>query len=356
MSAQAEAVKAPKPKAAKTEGDAYVNPLALKGKGSNETIKVKDVHSFKALQARVDVDGGSVVDEVRAQQFAEWMKGGDKFPRIKVVVCKDAPGHADQDVYVVFDGNHTLRGAEIAKLTDIDAVVWKGTFAQAMMAAATLANREHEKSGKPLSNRDKIRSVHMAAKAIMATDLPKKDWPSNRALAAQVGCSHTLVGDEDPFGRRSPEAKTKEQKLAEKATARVADAADAKAAAAAKPAVPTWSIVNETTGKVVGTVQAPTLEAASAEAAKVKRDHPVAIKPVADAPPPPPVSGSVVGASLFDWQAVEGNLGYLIRGVAAANDLYGLAKADKPAFDAMIAYLDKVAKQIKEWRAKHGKK
>lgn len=270
-------------------------------KGSPELLKVKEVHVFKKLQARDDTDSGSVVDEGRCQLFALAMDKGAKFPAIKVMRVLDAPGRKNEETDVCWDGMHTLRGKEIAKQPEVDAEVWVGTFAQAQYLAATRANREHETNGKPLSSRDKIHAVKILAAAYKDSDIPKKDWPSNRNAADIVGCSRQLVNDMDPF-ERGGKGDVRELKAAKKRAERKngdpADGGEGGAAAAAAP------------------------------------------KP-----------GQPVG---FDWAGMDNHMGYLIRGTDGMGDIFNIKGT--PEYVALVNLLAQYAERFTKMRATHGKK
>lgn len=324
---------------------------AIPKTGTKDTLKTKECIVFKKLQARTDTDSGSVVDEGRCQQFAVAMTAGAKFPPIKVMKVLDAPGMKDTEVHVTWDGMHTLRGAEIAKIPEIEALVWSGTWAQAQYLAATRANREHEANGKPLSSKDKIHAVSILANAYKTSEIPKKDWPSNRAAADTVGCSRQLVNDMDPFDRGA--GNVREVKAAAKRGER--------AAAAAPKAEPHWEVVNKVNQNVIASYDAKTEKEAldihkghhpaSDLSLLVARKQKPAAPVVTVAPDAAPGSEKVVG---FDWAGMDGNMGYLIRGFEGASDLFGLK--DTPEFKEAKAALNTVATYLNALRKKHGKK
>lgn len=369
--------KAPKPKA---ETPAYANPFALKGKGKPEKLPVKDLIASRELQGRLDIDAASPVDANRAEQFAEAMKPkidkdgkeipGDKFPPIKVVRITGDEKH-DGELWV-WDGMHTHAAAKIAKVGELDCLVWEGTKTQALAAAATQANREHEKSGKPLSHRDKVHSIHMMARAILKSDLPKKDWPSNRQFAALIGCSHTLVGDEDPFGRRKEGTQTKDEKLAKKREARtvpppvpvatppdmIPPPPEAKKAAtdpiSGKPA--NYEVVRLATDEVVASYHCVREGQAVARyvTENIGANHTDYAAREIKVASNPQANGSPVKGPGFDWAGLESHLGYVVRGFDAFAEMNGLLKhADysraKQGLNAAVLYLN-------ECRAKFGGK
>lgn len=384
MSETATAPKAAKPKKGKDEAPA--NPFALVGKPKNETLPTKDVLVFKTLQARKDCDEGQVVDVDRATGFAEKMKAGVKFPRIKCMEVSDAPGHKDEPVVVCWDGMHTHAGCELAKIETIDCAVWVGTWAMALSAAATVANREHDDKGKVLSTKEKVASVAILAKAFR-DGKPKSEWPSNRALATLIGVSHQHVNNMDPFDR-SPAGDTRGQKNAVKKADRAI--ANAEGPAVVRPGqivVPVnqldpvsklpanFEIVKRTTGQADAKYHAKDKDEA------IKRfqvDHPTWVlteyvcreytpdaasvadrmvafglmsgNPNATTAPAP---GSVAKPPGFDWSTMQANLGYVTRGHDAMGDLFNL-KADAE-YKKAFAHLDLFTKWLDDAKKKHGK-
>lgn len=356
----------PAPKTAKAN---YASPLALNGKGKPETLKVKDLLRTKGVQARVDVDRvnteegtDGTVDEARAEQFAAAMKAGDVFPPVKVVrVAPDEKNKKER--LFLFDGLHTHRGAEIARIGEIKCVVWDGTPAQALAAAATVANREHEKNGKPLSNKDKNHSVMMAAKAFEKSDIPKKDWPSNRELAEVVGVSHQMVNNLDPFKRAKPrgEADPTPPPPPAESTLGIDPSPNGPAKhiggtlyldPVSKKAC-SWEVVRMATDEVVARYSEPTatkaLDRYVAENAGVKRDH-YEGRAIEDAPDPKAKNGSAVNKA-FDWAGMESHMGYLVRGHATMGETFALANHAehldiKRCLDKMAAYYAETRKKL----------
>lgn len=332
----------------------YTNPLALVGKPVKEKHAPKEVHATRALQARLDIDQGVEVDTGRAETFAAKMKAGEVFPPIKCMAVDDAPGFKGTTTIVVWDGMHTHAGAEIAKLKELDCLVWKGTWAQALMAAATVANREHENQGRALSTKEKCHSVEIMARGFKESDVPKKDWPSNRQIAVMIGCSHQHVNNIDPFGKSGSDNGAVKAKKRLKAAA-------AKGAAPAGPAPEmdpvakkpvNQIVIDKSTGKPVAKYYAET-PAKALE--RHKFEHPeitmqdFVTKEVESAAP--------VGAEKkpgYDWAGMDAHLGYLIRGLEGAKDMFDLAKTPeyKLAFDGLDAF----AKQFNGWKKKHAGK
>lgn len=327
---------------------AYTNPLALTGKPIEAAVPTTQVVTDRKLQSRVDVDHGYDVDTKRAETFAEKMKAGAKFPPIKVVECTDAPGEAGKTVYVVWDGHHTNAAHEINRSKTVNALVWKGTFAQAVAAAASEANKEHENNGKPKSYRDKIRSLTMYADALKRAQVPKSQWPSNRQAAAMFGVSHTAVGDEDPFERRAADSQTPDQKKAKKKAERAAAApAPAPAGTAPAPAgdAPLYEIVQKTTAQPVATIAADG-PAQALEKFKEQKPHEelknfVAREKVTDAP-----KAGAPKAVGFDWEKIKSDLGSAVRGLEAAKDLYDLKGHDQ--YKDAMARLNNLFKNVDE--------
>jgi hypothetical protein len=353
----------------------YVSPLALKGKGKPETLRVKDLARVRDTQARVDVDRASeeddrdgTVDEHRAADFAAAMKAGDKFPPIKVVRIPADDKHKER--LVVVDGMHTHRGAELAKVPELDCLVWDGTMAQAMHMAGVLANREHAKNGKPLSNRDKNRSVELAARAYMKSDLPKGEWPSNRELAEEVGVSHQMVNNIDPFGRAKPKEPKQPPPQTPPAEKTLGDAVpptmggkpgEARHVAGTLFVDPdnhkacNFEVVRLSTDEVVARYHESRPQAAVSrycvENTGANHTHYEA-RPIPNAPEPAKNGGAV--GKLFDWAAMESHLGFLVRGHATMGETFGLA--NHAEFIDIKRCLDKMAAFYQDQRAKLAKK
>lgn len=313
-------------KAPKAKAPEFTDPLALSGKPVPQSIPMESVFHDRKLQVRSDCDAGYDVDTHRTEQFAAALKSGAKFPPIKVIECDDAPGCKGEVVRVMFDGYHTFGAHEMNKAATINALVWKGKYAQALAAAATVANVEHANNGKPLSYKDKIRALHVYASALKAAGVPAKEWPSNRAAAAKFGVSHTAVGDEDPFERRREDSKTAEQKKAEKRAerekAKAADAGPVNAPPAA-PAAKRYEIVQKTTAQIVDTIEAGGAEKALA-AFKEKKPH-VELKEFVAREAPAPKNGSV--KVQFDFAKMDSDIGSVVRGIDGMADVFGLKDA-----------------------------
>lgn len=322
-------------------------------KGKEELLKVRDVFVFKKLQARTDTDSGSVVDEGRAAGFAESLKkiAADpklpKFPPIKVMRVTDAPGHKDREVLVCWDGMHTLRGMELAKLPEVEALVWDGTWAEAQYLSATRANREHEKNGKPLSSRDKIHAVKILAAAYIDSGMPKKDWPSNRALADLCGCSRQLVNDMDPFDRGAGDVR--EVKAATKRADRAAGNGHAERA----KAVPHFEILQKSSGQKVAEYDGASEKEALERFAEGKPEGFDAKGYIAKKVEPAKKPGSQTTPG-FDWSGMDGHLSYLVRGLEGLGDIFTVKGT--PEFHAATQALNSFATQFNAFRKKFASK
>lgn len=319
--------------------------------GKPERLKVRNVHVFKKLQTRTDTDSGSTVDEGRAEQFATAMTKGDKFPAIKVMRVKDAPGFKDEEVDVCWDGMHTLRGKEIAKLPEVDALVWEGTFAQAQFLASTRANREHEKAGRALSSKDKIHAVKILAQAYKDAEIPKKDWPSNREAAEMVGCSRQLVNEMDPFDRGAGDKReaTAAKKRGERAEAKAADPSKG------VKSPPHFEIVQKSTGQKIASYDATSEE----EAIKTHLGHhkdadPKTLIARKAAEPPKEAKAGSEKTIGFDFAGMDSHLGYLARGLDGMGDIFHLK--DTHEYKIALASLNSFAAYFNDARKKHGKK
>lgn len=228
--------KEPKPKAKADGGeeDAGLKLLSLKGKGGKiEELKISQIVRHKDAQSRAGL-GESAVNEERVDTYAEAMReqkkefGEIKFPPVSVMLVEDGIGeYRGIPTYFLFDGFHTTEAADKAGLKTIKAKVYKGTRAD-LAAAAASANIQHDTAGQRRSNADKVRAVQMAGKAYALSEMPKDEWPSNRALAKQLGVGHNLVNELDPFGRSASGPKNELKKAKKrKPTVATPDHADA---------------------------------------------------------------------------------------------------------------------------------
>lgn len=365
------------------EKEKYVSPLALKGKGKAEKLAVKDLVRLKELQARVDTDAADpeekrdgTVDESRAAQFAESMKAGDVFPPVKVVRQTD---EKNAGRLVIWDGMHTHRGAELAKLKEIDCVVWDGTAAQALYMASTTANVEHDKSGRALSSKDKAHAVKMAAAAFIKADVPKKDWPSNRELAEEVmrgRVSRNLVNELDPFGRsggsRHEESKAKKRNGGaaphNNGTPAPGGPINPPPPAVEPPppakrdavnGMPANFEVKSKTGESLAHYYekspAAALERYALENHKAKKDELEVVPVKADVPKPGSETNPApkVG-NVFDWASMEQHLGWISRAVPVIGETYGITKS--AAYKEAEKDLEKLCRFLADTRKEFTKK
>lgn len=317
---------AKKPEVDKYENDAIKLVNLKKPDFPESKEKVKDLVFHKNTQVRDDTDAGQVVDVKRAESFAEKMKAGEKFPAVKYMLVEDMPGHKGTPVKVLWDGFHTHAGAEIAKLDTIPAVGWKGTWAQALAAAALLANVEHENSGKPKSYKDKVRSAWIIVKGLEAAGVPKKEWPKSRQLAAMVGVSHTAINDENILGNKREGSKTKEEKLEEKKQARQNGAATVAAGAAHLngPTTPIkrFEVFRRAGNESVGVFEAETAAGALEQLKKKNPGAQLTDFVTKELTTEKPKAGAAVG---FDWARFDADFGGVVRGLDAMGDIYNIA-------------------------------
>ncbi len=234
--------------------------------------------------------------------------------------------------------------------------MWKGTWAQAMNAAATVANREHENNGRALSTKDKCHSVAILARAFKESGLPKKEWPSYRSIAIIIGCSHQHVNNMDPFEKSGSDNETVKAKKRLKGQA-------AKASANGTPATPAiqlemdpvaqkpvnQAIIQKTTGQTVAKYCADS-PAKALDRYKIEHPHCTIadfITREIEGAPAPVGSEKKPG---FDWAGMDGHLGYMIRGMDGMADMFDLKKTPeyKLAFDGLDAF----AKQFNAWKKK----
>lgn len=350
-----------------TDVEAYQNDalklINLKKPDFTGKEKVKDLVHHKNTQVRDDTDAGQVVDVKRAEQFAAKMAAGEKFPAVKYMLVEDMPGHKGEPVKLLWDGLHTHAGAEMAKVESIDAIGWKGTWAQALAAAALLANVEHENSGKPKSYKDKIRSAWIIVKGLEAADVPKKEWPNSRQLGAMVGVSHTAINNEEILKNKRAGSKTKAEIEAEKKQQRELAAA-AKAAGGVVAAgaahlgngsassIKQFEVVRRATNEVVGTFES---ETAAGALERLGKKNPGA--KLTDyftrelTPAPKPGSEKTIG---FDWQRMDQDFGALARGMDALGEMFDLKK--RTEWKTALANLNQFGTLLKAMREEVGKK
>jgi len=134
---------------------------------ANKRMQLCKIDTTHNTQARAAIDADTVTD------YAEAMQAGAEFP--PVVLFNDG------STYFLADGFHRVLAATRAGLPDVQADVRKGTKQDALWYAVG-ANRTN---GKRLTRAD----VRHAIQIVLA-DLPDR---SDRAIAAQIGCSHHTV-------------------------------------------------------------------------------------------------------------------------------------------------------------------
>lgn len=131
--------------------------------------------------SEIRIDGGTQpresIDETLVNEYAEAMKGGDKFPAVVVFF--------DGVSYWLADGFHRTHAARRAELADLTAEIHSGTKRDAVLYSVG-ANAAH---GQRRTNADK-------RKAVM-TLLEDEEWSqwSNREIAKKCAVSHRMVND-----------------------------------------------------------------------------------------------------------------------------------------------------------------
>ncbi len=321
----------------------YVNPLAIDITKPDEKkkVKTKEIPETRALQVRVNLDTGHEIELNRVElmrksiqeNVAAKRKPMDGFDPVKLMLVEDMPGHKGEPTYVAFDGKHTQAAAELEKIPELDALIWKGTFAQAMAAAATLANREHDRNGAPLTFKDRINAAWKFRKALEESETPKKEWPSARDASELFGISRTYINDENIFETRKEGSKSGGVKKAEKKAKRkngtgngVVEAGKAHLEGG-KDGQKHFEIREKDGGKPVAWYKADTpakaLEAFKEEA-KTKDKKDVKLTDyITREYDPAPKPGSEKTAIAFDWNKVETDFGSVVRGFDGAADLFG---------------------------------
>jgi hypothetical protein len=116
--------------------------------------------------------------------YAEAYRAGETLPPIVVFHEPGDDEGGDEDMYHLADGHHRVAAAKKADLTEINAIVKRGTRRDAILYAAG-ANAQH---GLPLTNADK--------RKIVTTLLSDEEWSqwSDREIADRCHVSPTLVG------------------------------------------------------------------------------------------------------------------------------------------------------------------
>jgi hypothetical protein len=130
-------------------------------------LRIEDLTFDPRLQLRVTMNSADVT---------EYSRKGKKFPPITVVLDEDGR-------YLVADGWYRSHGRKEAGELSIDALVTKGTFADAMLAAA-VGNGKH---GIPWTHEDKWR--------VVVGLLSCAEWAgkADRWIAAETGFAHSFI-------------------------------------------------------------------------------------------------------------------------------------------------------------------
>lgn len=170
-----------------------------------QTYPLDQVLVLNSLQSR---QGG--IDNARAGQIGWAYKqqaealakgepppGGKKIPPMKAFLIEDER-HKHHNKMVLVGGFHRMEGRHIGEFKDGEFEVWRGTWADAVRAAAK-ENIEHDTAGRYRSNEDKRKSVLMFCGSY--SNVAKVNWPDNRVVARECGVSHQFVNNMDPFGR-----------------------------------------------------------------------------------------------------------------------------------------------------------
>lgn len=155
-------------------------------------LDVTDVLVLPGMQSR----SGSR-DDSRCQQMASFLKGGGTLPKMRAYTIVDEK-HKHHGKTVLVGGFHRMEGHIIAEVKKAKFDVWRGTFPDAVRAAAR-ENVEHDTAGRYRSNDDKKKAVMMYCYSYAS--VPKAQLPTNRDVAREIGVSHEFVNQIDPFGR-----------------------------------------------------------------------------------------------------------------------------------------------------------
>ena len=153
-----------------------------KPKGLQKPIKLDAI----TIDPRLDIRVNGTDDE-HAAMLAEAVNSGEKLERITVWVVADPPGLPPGEYSFVTDGRHSIKAYQAAGRATIPATVYRGSWADALSAAA---NSNKGKRGKPLTLGDKGRSIEMMLAAHGdGTDEP---W-SDQRIADWLGVGRTYV-------------------------------------------------------------------------------------------------------------------------------------------------------------------
>ena len=132
-------------------------------------VKISDIVLDPAAQARIELSEQVVCE------YADAMKAGDEFPAPHLVF--------DGSIYYVADGNHRLKAAQLAGLTEIDATVTNGSLRDAVLIAVG-SNASH---GLRRTIEDRRKAVRM-----LLADEEWGQW-SDREIASACRVSRELV-------------------------------------------------------------------------------------------------------------------------------------------------------------------
>lgn len=137
------------------------------------------------------------LDINRCSQMASVLKGGGTLPKMRAFAIVDEK-HKHHGKTILTGGFHRFQGHIQAEIKEATFDVWRGTFPDAVRAAAR-ENVEHDTAGRYRSNEDKKKAVMMYC--FSYANVPKKDLPTYREISRECGVSHEFVNQIDPFGR-----------------------------------------------------------------------------------------------------------------------------------------------------------
>lgn len=184
------------PTAPVASANAPVTPAAPAEKLPNGPVEKKlyrtTVLVLPGMQSR---SGG--LDVSRCQQMASVLKNGGTLPKMRAYEIVDEK-HKHHGKTLLVGGFHRNEGHNIAEIKEAVYDVWRGTFPDAVRAAAR-ENVEHDTAGRYRSNDDKKKAVMMYCYSY--ANVPKTQLPSYRDIAKECGVSHEFVNQIDPFGR-----------------------------------------------------------------------------------------------------------------------------------------------------------
>ena len=136
----------------------------------------------RSKELRLEVIDASIetryrLDESVVKEYGEKMRAGVQFPPLKLVEERKA------ECYWMWDGQHRLKAAKLAKLKTLSCRVKQGTKQEALRLALG-ANADH---GLRRTNADKRKCV------LIAMNEPEFEKMSNRKLAELCSVSRMLV-------------------------------------------------------------------------------------------------------------------------------------------------------------------